>query len=117
MSHKRGFFTSNEYSFRPLSDISYWTRTTALSFSTTGVAPLPRYYGLIRLLLSLSLFAVLPSSLAELSKHAATFAPRGPLRSALPSPPATSPPGFALRRIAFPPPKSIRRLHVGFMLT
>ena len=46
---------------------------------STGVAPLPRYYGLIRLLLSLSLFAVLPSSLAELSKHAATFAPPRPL--------------------------------------
>ena len=43
------------------------------------LAPLPRYYGLIRLLLSLSLFAVLPSSLAELSKHAATFAPPRPL--------------------------------------
>ena len=44
----------------------------------TGVAPLPRYYGLIRLLLSLSLFAVLPSSLAELSGSAAPFAPPRP---------------------------------------
>ena len=32
----------------------------------TGIAPLPRYYDLIRLLHSLSLIAVLPSSLAEL---------------------------------------------------
>ena len=45
----------------------------------TGVAPIPRYYDLIRLLRSLSLVAVLPSSLAELSKHAATFAPPRPL--------------------------------------
>ena len=59
-----------------------------------GVAPLPRYYGLIRLLLSLSLHAVLPSSLAELSGHATLLCPA-----------------------AFPPPKSIRRLHVGFTLT
>ena len=51
----------------------------AEALRSTGVAPLPRYYGLIRLLLSLSLFAVLPSSLAELSKHAATFAPPRPL--------------------------------------
>ena len=78
----------------------------------------PRYYGLIRLLLSLSLFAVLPSSLAELSKHAATFAPRGPLRSALPSPPATSPPGFALRRMRpLLTPKSSRCGGVGFTHT
>ena len=52
---------------------------TQRPFASTGIAPLPRYYGLIRLLLSLSLFAVLPSSLAELSKHAATFAPPRPL--------------------------------------
>ena len=83
----------------------------------TGVAPLPRYYGLVRLLLSLSPFAVLPSSLAELSKHAATFAPRGPLRSALPSPPATSPPGFALRRMRPLTPKSSRCGGVGFTHT
>ena len=51
----------------------------AVPHRPTGVAPLPRYYGLVRLLLSLSLFAVLPSSLAELSKHAATFAPSRPL--------------------------------------
>ena len=99
-------------------------------FASTGVAPLPRYYGLIRLLLSLTLLAVLPSSLAGLSKHAhplarpsgclrqgplrtfgspvhAPFAPRGPLRSALPSPPATSPPGFALRRMR---PRSPNRI-------
>ena len=47
-------------------------------FASTGVAPLPRYYGLIRLLLSLTLLAVLPSSLAGLSKHAAPFAPPRP---------------------------------------
>ena len=45
---------------------------------STGVAPLPRYYGLIRLLLSLSLVAVLPSSFAELSGSAAPFAPPRP---------------------------------------
>ena len=67
---------------------------TQRPFASTGIAPLPRYYGLIRLLLSLSLHAVLPSSLAELSGHATLLCPA-----------------------AFPPPKSIRRLHVGFMLT
>ena len=41
----------------------------------TGVAPLPRYYDLIRLLHSLSLIAVLPSSLAELSGSAAPLCP------------------------------------------
>ena len=58
------------------------TPASRLAFGSgipTGIAPLPRYYGLIRLLLSLSLFAVLPSPLAELSKHAATFAPPRPL--------------------------------------
>ena len=80
---------------------------TQRPFVSTGIAPLPRYYDLIRLLHSLSLIAVLPSSLAELSKHAATFAPRGPLRSALPSPPATSPPGFALRRMRPPCPNRV----------
>ena len=67
---------------------------TQRPFASTGIAPLPRYYGLIRLLLSLSLFAVLPSSLAGPSGHATLLCPA-----------------------AFPPPKSIRRLHVGFMLT
>ena len=62
--------------------------------SLHGHCPLPRYYGLVRLLLSLSLHAVLPSSLAELSGHATLLCPA-----------------------AFPPPKSIRRLHAGFMLT
>ena len=51
---------------------------TQRPFASTGVAPLPRYYGLIRLLLSLTLLAVLPSSLAGLSKHAAPFAPPRP---------------------------------------
>ena len=67
---------------------------TQRPFASTGIAPLPRYYGLVRLLLLLSLLAVLPSSLAELSGHATLLCPA-----------------------AFPPPKSIRRLHVGFMLT
>ena len=67
---------------------------TQRPFASTDIAPLPRYYGLVRLLLLLSLLAVLPSSLAELSGHATLLCPA-----------------------AFPPPKSIRRLHVGFMLT
>lgn len=50
----------------------------AEALRSTGIAPLPRYYGLIRLLLSLALLAVLPSSLAGLSKHAAPFAPPRP---------------------------------------
>ena len=50
----------------------------AEALRSTGIAPLPRYYGLIRLLLSLTLLAVLPSSLAGLSKHAAPFAPPRP---------------------------------------
>ena len=89
----------------------------AEALRSTGVAPLPRYYDLIRLLRSLSLVAVLPSSLAELSGSAAPFAPRGPLRSALPSPPATSPPGFALRRMRPLTPKSSRCGGVGFTHT
>ena len=50
----------------------------AEALRSTGVAPLPRYYDLIRLLHSLSLIAVLPSSLAELSGSAAPFAPPRP---------------------------------------
>ena len=57
---------------------------TQRPFASTGIAPLPRYYGLVRLLLLLSLLAVLPSSLAELSGHATLLCPT-----------------------AFPPPKSI----------
>ena len=54
---------------------------TPRPFASTGIAPLPRYYGLIRLLLSLTLLAVLPSSLAGLSKHAHPLArPSGCLR-------------------------------------
>lgn len=37
--------------------------------------PLPRYYGIIRLLSSLALLAAIPSSRAELSRHAVPFAP------------------------------------------
>ena len=51
---------------------------TQRPFASTGIAPLPRYYDLIRLLHSLSLIAVLPSSLAELSGSAAPFAPPRP---------------------------------------
>ena len=47
----------------------------AEALRSTGIAPLPHYYDLIRLLLSLPLLAVLPSSLAELSRRAASFAP------------------------------------------
>ena len=50
----------------------------AEALRSTGIAPLPRYYDLIRLLHSLSLIAVLPSSLAELSGSAAPFAPPRP---------------------------------------
>ena len=50
----------------------------AEALHSTGIAPLPRYYDLIRLLHSLSLIAVLPSSLAELSGSAAPFAPPRP---------------------------------------
>ena len=48
---------------------------TQRPFASTGIAPFPRYYGLVRLLLSLSLHAVLPSSLAELSEHAILLCP------------------------------------------
>ena len=51
---------------------------TQRPFASTGIAPLPRYYDLVRLLRSLSLVAVLPSSLAELSGSAAPFAPPRP---------------------------------------
>ena len=122
----RPFYTQRP--FAPLLGHRFATRCR--SGDTHGHCPLPRYYGLVRLLLSLTLLAVLPSSLAGLSKHAhplarpsgclrqgplrtfgspvhAPFAPRGPLRSALPSPPATSPPGFALRRMR---PRSPNRI-------
>ena len=49
-----------------------------LPFELSLFGTSPRYYGLIRLLLSLTLLAVLPSSLAGLSKHAAPFAPPRP---------------------------------------
>ena len=54
---------------------------TQRPFASTGIAPLLRYYGFVRLLLSLTLLAVLPSSLAGLSKHAHPLArPSGCLR-------------------------------------
>ena len=64
---------------------------TQRPFASTGITPLPRYYGLVRLLASLSLPRGLPSSLAELSEHAILLCPA-----------------------AFPPPKSIRRHPFGF---
>ena len=67
---------------------------TQRPFASTGIAPLPRYYGLVRLLLSLSLHAVLPSSLAELSEHATLLCPA-----------------------EFHPPKPVRRNPVGFMMS
>ena len=51
---------------------------TPRPFASTGITPLPRYYGLVRLLASLSLHAVLPSSLAELSEHATLLCPAAP---------------------------------------
>ena len=62
--------------------------------SLHGHYPLHRYYGLVRLMLSLSLHAVLPSSLAELSEHATLLCPA-----------------------EFHPPKSVRRNPVGFMMS
>ena len=62
--------------------------------SLHGHYPLPRYYGLVRLLVSLSLLRGLPSSLAELSGHAILLCPA-----------------------AFRPPKSIRWPPVGFMMS
>ena len=67
---------------------------TQRPFASTGIAPFPRYYGLVRLLLSLSLHAVLPSSLAELSEHATLLCPA-----------------------EFHPPKPVRRNPVGFMMS
>ena len=62
--------------------------------SLHGRYPLPRYYGLVRLLASLSLPRGLPSSLAELSGHAILLCPA-----------------------AFRSPKSIRWSPVGFMMS
>ena len=84
-------------SFQTIGSPSFDSRRFLLhaeSLRSTGIAPLPRYYGLVRLLASLSLTRGLPSSLAELSGHATPLCPA-----------------------AFPPHKSIRRLPVGFMLT
>ncbi len=53
---------------------------TQRPFASTGIAPLPRYYGLVRLLASLSLPRGLPSSLAELSEHAILLCPAAPAR-------------------------------------
>ena len=89
---------------------------TPRPFASTGIAPLPRYYGLIRLLLSLTLLAVLPSSLAELSEHAILLCPARALarRFAIAF---GDLPSASLRRISFRPPKSIRWSPVGFMVT
>ena len=62
--------------------------------SLHGHCPLPRYYGLVRLLASLSLQRGLPSSLAELSEHATLLCPA-----------------------EFHPPKSVRRSPVGFIMS
>ena len=71
------FFTQRP--FAPLPGHRFATRCR--SGDTHGHCPLLCYYGLIRLLLSLTLLAVLPSSLAGLSKHAHPLArPSGCLR-------------------------------------
>ena len=67
---------------------------TQRPFASTGITPLPRYYGLVRLLASLSLPRGLPSSLAELSEHATLLCPA-----------------------EFHPPKSVRRSPVGFIMS
>ena len=67
----RPFYTQRP--FAPLLGHRFATRCR--SGDTHGHCPLLCYYGLIRLLLSLTLLAVLPSSLAELSRRAASFAP------------------------------------------
>ena len=81
---------------RPFSQYISHPHVLCLPFSRRGPSlhghcPLPRYYGLVRLLASLSLPRGLPSSLAELSEHATLLCPA-----------------------AFPPPKSIRRHPFGF---
>ena len=65
-----------------------------LPFELSLFGASPRYYGLVRLLASLSLHAVLPSSLAELSEHATLLCPA-----------------------EFHPPKSVRRSPVGFIMS
>ena len=80
---------------------------TQRPFASTGITPLPRYYGLVRLLASLSLQRGLPSSLAELSGHAILLCPARALarRFAIAF---GDLPSASLRRISFRPPKSIR---------
>ena len=75
--------------------------------SLHGHCPLPRYYGLVRLLASLSLQRGLPSSLAELSGHAILLCPARALarRFAIAF---GDLPSASLRRISFRLPKSIR---------
>ena len=75
--------------------------------SLRGHYPLLRYYGLVRLLVSLSLLRDLPSSLAELSEHAILLCPARALarRFAIAF---GDLPSASLRRISFRLPKSIR---------
>ena len=82
----------------------------------TGIAPPRRYYGLVRLLASLSLQRGLPSSLAELSGHAIPLCPARALarRFAIAF---GDLPSASLRRISFRLPKSIRQSPVGFMMS
>ena len=106
------FFTQRP--FAPLLGHRYATRCR--SGDTHGHCPLPRYYGLVRLLASLSLTRGLPSSLAELSGHAILLCPARALarRFAIAF---GDLPSASLRRISFQPPKSIRWHPIGFMLT
>ena len=65
---------------RPFGQYISHPHVLCLPFSRRGPSlhghyPLPRYYGLIRLLVSLSLLRGLPSSLAELSGHATLLCP------------------------------------------
>ena len=106
------FFTQRP--FAPLLGHRFATRCR--SGDTHGHCPLPRYYGLVRLLASLSLQRGLPSSLAELSGHAILLCPARALarRFAIAF---GDLPSASLRRISFRPPKSIRWSPVGFMVT
>ena len=65
---------------RPFGQYISHPHVLCLPFSRRGPSlhghyPLPRYYGLVRLLASLSLPRGLPSSLAELSEHATLLCP------------------------------------------
>ena len=97
------FFTQRP--FAPLLGHRFATRCR--SGDTHGHCPLPRYYGLVRLLASLSLQRGLPSSLAELAGHAILLCPARALarRFAIAF---GDQPSASLRRISFRLPKSIR---------